>query len=141
MRFVNRLACVVLATLIASGCEQAPGGKGNLLAKIKERGVVRVGVKADTPPFGWKDDFGYCGFDVDIATALVEEMGIGKAEFITVTSANRIKKVADGEADMAIASKWSTSRFPTSRTARGCSCAPTRRSPAMRISSANRSER
>jgi polar amino acid transport system substrate-binding protein len=78
--------------------------RSDALAQVKERGTLRVGVKADAPPFGWKDEFGYYGFDVDIASALAKELGVEKVEFVTVTSADRLDKVASGEVDMAIAS-------------------------------------
>ena len=66
--------------------------------------MLRVGVKSDAPPFGWKDEFGYYGFDVDIANALATELKIPKVEFVTVTSADRLDKVAAGDVHMAIAS-------------------------------------
>jgi polar amino acid transport system substrate-binding protein len=80
------------------------GGQDDVLARVKERNLVRVGVKADAPPFGIRDEFGYSGFDIDIATALARELGIEEVEFVTVTSADRLDKVASREVDMAIAS-------------------------------------
>ena len=99
---------VVVGTLaVGLACVERGGGRarpGDILAQVKERGTLRVGVKADAPPFGWKDEFGYYGFDVDIARALAGELGIPKTEFSTVTSADRLDKVTSGEVDMAIAS-------------------------------------
>jgi len=79
--------------------------RGDVLARVKDSGVVRVGVKADAPPFGVRDESGYYyGFDIDIANAIAREIGVARVEFVTVTSADRIEKVASGEVDMAIAS-------------------------------------
>jgi polar amino acid transport system substrate-binding protein len=103
-----RTATVALAaiTILLSGCELKGGGSAgkDKLAEVKAAGVVRVGVKADAPPFGWKDEYGYNGFDVDIANAIAGELGVPKVEFVTVTSSDRLEKVAAGEIDFAIAS-------------------------------------
>ena len=97
---------VIGALAVGLACVERGGGArpGDVLAKVKERGTLRVGVKADAPPFGWKDEFGYYGFDVDVARALAGELGIPKTEFSTVTSADRLDKVVSGEVDMSIAS-------------------------------------
>jgi polar amino acid transport system substrate-binding protein len=98
---------VIGALAVGSACVERPGGGArpiDILAQVKARGILRVGVKADAPPFGWKDEFGYYGFDVDIARALAEELGIPKIDFSTVTSADRMDKVTSGDVDMVIAS-------------------------------------
>ncbi len=97
---------VIVALAAGSACVERGGRarSGDVLAEIRGRGTLRVGVKADAPPFGWKDEFGYYGFDVDIARALAEELGVEKVEFVTVTSADRLDKVTSSEVDMAIAS-------------------------------------
>ena len=105
MRISASVSCAVLCALGFAGCNRGGGPKQkDVLAQVKERSVLRAGVKADAPPFGWKDEFGYYGFDVDIANALAAELGVEKVEFVTVTSSDRLDKVVSGEVDMAIAS-------------------------------------
>ena len=110
MRKIVLLFCIPAAALWLVGCKPKTAGENSaskpkdVLAEVKARGVLRVGVKADAPPFGVKDEFSRFGFDIDIADALAEELGIETVEFVTVTSADRLEKVASGEVDMAIAS-------------------------------------
>jgi polar amino acid transport system substrate-binding protein len=112
MKYAMLALGVVLGALGAFGWHAccALTARLDVLERARTVGVVRVGVKADTPPFGWKDDFGRHGFDVDIANALAKGLGIPKVEFVTVTSADRLDKVATGEIDMAIASMTITRR-------------------------------
>jgi polar amino acid transport system substrate-binding protein len=100
--FAATAAVVAACGATQLACDRKP--TRDVLAEVKARGAVRIGVKADSPPFGWKEESGYRGFDIDIATAIVEELGLGKIEFSTVTSANRLDKVAADEIDFAIAS-------------------------------------
>jgi polar amino acid transport system substrate-binding protein len=110
MRSATTSVLIVVLALGLAGCTEKSGGSlgpasgADDLQTIRARGVLKVGVKADAPPFGWKDEFGFYGFDVDIANALAGELGIDTVEFVTVTSADRLDKVASGEIDMAIAS-------------------------------------
>ena len=99
-----RAGLAILALSVFPGCDQTGASRPDLLELGRDRGVVRVGVKADAPPFGVMDEYDRYGFDIDIAGAVAEELGVPKVEFTTVTSADRIEKVASGEVDMAIAS-------------------------------------
>jgi len=59
----------------------ASAGHAELLDDVKARGTLRVGLEGTYPPFNYKDEQGkLAGFDVEIAQALAERMGL-KAEF------------------------------------------------------------
>ncbi len=73
------------------------------LARIRAAKTVRIGVKADSPPFGRKLGGQYVGFDIDIAQALAKQLGIEQVDFVPVTSANRIVKLLHGDCDLVIA--------------------------------------
>ncbi len=75
----------------------------NLWKTIEKRGSIRFGVKADAPPFGAKNEDGFWGFDIDIASSICENLGL-KAEFVPVTSGERIHKILSREVDVVIAS-------------------------------------
>lgn len=52
------------------------------LADIKQRGLLRVGYRPSNVPFSYYNNFGdLVGFDVEIATRLAEDIGVG-VEFI-----------------------------------------------------------
>ena len=76
------------------------------LAKIKERGVIRIGVFGDKPPFGYVDANGKSqGFDVEIAKYLANDLlgSPDKVEFVLTEAANRVEYVRSGKVDLILA--------------------------------------
>jgi polar amino acid transport system substrate-binding protein len=88
----------------AAAPQPVPAREGDIYARVMKDKRVRVGVKADTPPFGLRQGKTFVGFDVDIALALANTLGIEQVEFVPVTSSERSDKVVSGEVDMVIAS-------------------------------------
>lgn len=86
---------------------QPTAASGDLLQRIHERGRIRIGVKADSPPFGVEHHGVRSGFDIDIALLLARRLGV-EPEFVTVTSADRIPRLLAGELDLVIASMTQT---------------------------------
>ncbi len=73
------------------------------LADILSRGVVRIIVFADVPPFGSQNVKRELeGFDVDLAKMVAESLGV-KLELVQATAANRIPYLLTDKADMNIA--------------------------------------
>jgi len=101
-----RLLLLSALALILVGCgsERAAGGR---LEQIKSAGTIRIGVKADSPPFGVERKGMRQGFDIDIAESLARRLGVEPA-LVTVTSADRIPKLQAGEVDMVVASMTQT---------------------------------
>lgn len=61
---------------------QIPALAGDVMASIRKSGVLRIGLEGTYPPFGYQDEEGHLvGFDVDIARAVAEKMGL-KPEFV-----------------------------------------------------------
>jgi polar amino acid transport system substrate-binding protein len=67
------------------------------LTEIKTKGVLTAGVKDSTPPFGSINPATkeYTGYDIDFIRAIAARAGV-KAEFLPVTSANRIPMLQEG---------------------------------------------
>lgn len=103
---------VLLAALLGCACDGArpaapaapPGTAEDVLARVTREKKLKVGVKADTPPFGSRAGDSFVGFDIDIAMAVARQLGVVDVEFVPVTSSDRIKKLLDGEVDMVVAS-------------------------------------
>lgn len=56
---------------------------GEVMTRIEESGVLKVGFEGTYPPFNYQDDSGeFVGFDVDIATEMADRIGVD-VEFIT----------------------------------------------------------
>ncbi len=72
--------------------------------KIKDAGVLRVGVKQDVPNFGYLDpqDNQYHGMEIDIAKEIAQELGV-KIEYTPVTSHTREPLMDNGQVDLIIA--------------------------------------
>lgn len=70
---------------------------------IRKRGVVRLGVLADQPPWGFLDGNGRnAGYDVDFGKAMAAAMGV-RPEFVTMTVAARIAQLMTNKVDFCIA--------------------------------------
>lgn len=124
-RISKRLLAAMLgvATVVA-GCTSEPAAdekplaapvvtatpRPSLLQAMKERGVVRIGVKFDVPLFGLKDPSTgkLSGFDIEIAKGIVSRLypeadDIDKhVEFVEALSKNREKFLADRTVDLVI---------------------------------------
>jgi polar amino acid transport system substrate-binding protein len=73
------------------------------LADILSRGVVRIIVFADVPPFSSMNvNRALEGFDVDLARMVAEALGV-KLELVSATAANRIPFLLTDKADMNVA--------------------------------------
>lgn len=103
MRLLILAACAAILLAGCSGGRAAPG----TLERVMAAGTVRVGVKADAPPFGVERQGVRYGFDVDIAEAVARRLGVQVA-FTNVTSAERIEAITSGRVDMVVASMTQT---------------------------------
>ncbi len=68
-----------IAGMVGAGLAAAlPGPLGAApLARVKELGVLRVGLYADNRPWSWDQGGGRpAGIDVDLAMAIAEKLGV-----------------------------------------------------------------
>ena len=78
------------------------------MQQIKTKGVLTVGVKADYPPFGYREPDGTInGIEPDLARDLAKRLGV-KAEFVPVVASNRIQFLQQGRIDVLIATMTNT---------------------------------
>lgn len=83
----------------ASGADVAGSAT---FTKVKTRGNLIVGVKADQPNLGYKDADGKrCGFDIEVARMVSANLGFDpdKIEYKEIPSANRETAISGGEID------------------------------------------
>ena len=117
---------LVLALALLTGCEKdqggdepegkaappkdTPAGRSDNLKRIEAAKVLRIGIKADSPPFCFQDKDGNPqGFDVDLGFRLARGLGV-QPLFITVTNAERIERLKKGEVDVVLATLTATRR-------------------------------
>src|SRR3954449_3242542 len=73
------------------------------LDKIKQRGVLVVGTKADYKPFGFRDTSGaIVGFEPDLARDVAGRLGV-RLELEPVVSSNRMQFLQQGKIDLMLA--------------------------------------
>lgn len=117
-RIYGLILSSVLALSILAGCggqeakpaaTPAPSGKQlpAQVQKIKDRGVLKVGVKVDVPKFGYKDAAKntHEGMEIDLAKRIAKEI-IGddsKIELVGVNAKTRGPALDNGEIDLVIA--------------------------------------
>jgi glutamate transport system substrate-binding protein len=85
----------------AAEAEQFP--EDTTMGKIQAAGEIKIGVKYDVPPFGFKnpqtDEIE--GFDVDLGKAIADKLGV-EPNFIEAISDNRIPFLQDGTVDLVL---------------------------------------
>lgn len=98
----------VLALALAAALAAVPAFAQDTLAKIKEKGVITVGVKNDYKPWGFLDPSGkIVGLEIDLAQNVADKIGV-KLEMIPVIAANRIEFLRQGRIDMIAATLGDT---------------------------------
>ena len=129
------LVTVVIAALVAIAAafgtaapsrQEAPAAKLKLPAKpklpalpaeVRSRGRWQIGVKCDTPPFGYQNTSGdHKGYDVEVAKQLARWAfgNANRVEYTCVTTASRIGTLTAGRVDIIIATlTWTAEREKT----------------------------
>jgi len=106
---VALLASLSLAVAACTSKEDGQAAQGHqaetTLAHIKQNKAMTVGVKADTPPYGFlpQGSTEPEGFDIDIVHELARRMDV-KLNMVEVTSANRIANLTTGKVDFLVSS-------------------------------------
>lgn len=102
---VKVMFVLVVGVLLASLTAMAAGSPN--VEKIKQRGVLKVGVKADVLGFGFKNlqTGEFEGYEIEIARRIAKEIlgDAKKVEFTPVTAKTRAALLDNGEIDMVIA--------------------------------------
>jgi glutamate transport system substrate-binding protein len=85
----------------AAEVEQFP--EDTTMGKIQAAGEIKIGVKYDVPPFGFKNPQNdeIEGFDVDFGQAIADKLGV-EPNFIEAISDNRIPFLQDGTVDLVL---------------------------------------
>ena len=90
---------IALAVLAALTGAAAAG----VLEAVKARGELIVGVKADTPPYGFRDASGQLiGLELDLAKDLADRIGV-KLKLWPVSPDSRLQFLEQGQIDVLIA--------------------------------------
>ncbi|MDA8223280.1 transporter substrate-binding domain-containing protein [Desulfosporosinus sp.] len=107
------LTSLLLVAGLVTGCgstlttpDKGASGLPADVQAIKDRGVLKVGVKVDVPNFGYKDPKTgeITGFEIDLAKAISKEiLGTEKIETTAVTAKTRGPLVDSGDVDLVIA--------------------------------------
>src|SRR6187549_4113815 len=99
---MHKLLLSAAAAALGLALAAAPAA-AQTLDKIKQRGVLVVGSKADYKPFGFRDPSGaIVGFEPDIARLVANKLGV-KLELVPVVSSNRMQFLEQGKIDLMIA--------------------------------------
>ncbi len=77
--------------------------QADVIDDIKARGVLKVAVKADYKPYGFRDPSGaIIGIEPELAKDVADKLGVD-VEFIPVVSSNRMQFLEQGKVDLMIA--------------------------------------
>lgn len=99
-RFMAGLLAVLI--VVSLGSQAAFAQASDRLQDILKKGVVRIAVPLDVPPFGSQNQAREAeGFDVDLANMVAKALGL-KLEMQQVTGANRIPFLLTDKVDIVI---------------------------------------
>lgn len=91
-------AMAISAFVVSTGVASA-----DVLDDVKAAGVLKVGVKADYKPYGYRDPSGaIVGIEPDLAKDVADKLGV-KVEYVPVVSSNRMQFLEQGKIDLMIA--------------------------------------
>lgn len=104
MRRVGAVVAVVAALALMAGC----GGAGSSKVEpkvappaISAEGVLKAGVDLSQPPFAGEDDGKQAGYDIDVAAALADRLGL-KVEYVDVKPSDAATALAQGTCDVVL---------------------------------------
>ena len=94
-------AFVILVAMALISVVSGAANAADTLAAVKSKGVLVVGVKDSTVPFGFVDEKTrqIIGYDVDFCKAFADKLGV-KLEVKAVTSASRMPQLLEGNIDL-----------------------------------------
>ncbi|HVL72193.1 MAG TPA: transporter substrate-binding domain-containing protein [Beijerinckiaceae bacterium] len=97
-----------LFAAVAALAMALPAAAQDTLQKIKDKGVIVVGVKNDYKPWGFLDPSGkIVGMEIELAEEVAKRLGV-KLEMIPVIAANRMEFLRQGRIDMILATMGDT---------------------------------
>jgi glutamate transport system substrate-binding protein len=97
----RRWALGAAAALVAASTAACGIGGGS--ASVATKSTLTIGVKADQPGLGLRQNGHFSGFDVDVASYIAKKLGAKHVNFTPITSAQREKYLEAGTVDMVVA--------------------------------------
>src|SRR5215467_12801333 len=106
-RGISGIWAAIVLVLTMGTCAHAASS----LDDIRARGLLRVGVKTDAPPFGTVDEHGHhVGFEIDLARFFARVLfdDDSRAQLVPVTTETRFGELQAGGVDLLIAAITAT---------------------------------
>jgi len=97
------LSKLVSASILCAVAMSSQVAQADVIDDIKKRGVLKVAVKADYKPYGFRDPAGkIIGIEPELAKDVADRLGV-KIEYVPVVSSNRMQFLQQGKVDLMIA--------------------------------------
>lgn len=97
------LITLITATVVVTFVHTQRTANAQSLADIRKAGILNIGVKADSKPWGFLDEKGNpIGWEVDLAREVAKKISV-EPRIVIVTSSNRIQFLEQGQIDLIIA--------------------------------------
>ncbi len=101
--FKSVLKGLTCAAVVGGFALSVTTAQADVIDDIKKRGVLKVAVKADYKPYGFRDPSGkIIGIEPDLAKDVADKLGV-KIEYVPVVSSNRMQFLQQGKVDLMIA--------------------------------------
>jgi polar amino acid transport system substrate-binding protein len=97
-RTLSQILGIVIVLVATPAAALAAGA----LDRIKQSGVVRIGVPGNFPPFGdLTENAKLEGYDIDTATLIADGLG-AKLDLVALASPERIAALTEGKVDLVV---------------------------------------
>lgn len=92
---------ILIFAVVATGVPTGDAAAQSALDRVRQTGVMRVGIDATYPPFGMAEGGEFSGFDVDIARAIARELKV-RAELVNASFDGVFPALQNGSFDVVI---------------------------------------
>lgn len=100
---MRKLIAMLFAAAVTCWASVAGAQDKAMIDEVKERGVLRAGVKNDAPYLGFVDEKGaFQGFEIDLLNDLARRLGV-KVEYTPVKASNRVQLLQQKRIDIIFA--------------------------------------
>lgn len=94
---------VLFSSIFCAVAVSSQVAQADAIDDIKKAGVLKVAVKADYKPYGFRDPSGaIIGIEPELAKDVADRLGV-KVEYVPVVSSNRMQFLEQGKVDLMIA--------------------------------------
>ncbi|MET1250163.1 transporter substrate-binding domain-containing protein [Sporolactobacillus sp. STCC-11] len=105
---LSLLSLLVIFAGCSNGSSSSKKAEDPIIANIKKTKVLTVGTDATFPPFEYKNNGEYTGFDIDLVKAVAKKLGADKVKFVDTEFNGLVPGLQAKKFDMIVSAMYIT---------------------------------